>query len=164
MIKWMDTPTDAFDHLRRFGLDALLGMGTKSFWRRVQPPVSHDAETFDRALGVRMLANELLGVDEQDRLLMAPNLRAKSDAMSASTSDGEIFRVRAVSSQIGWLETSMADAAAEAVFNMELLLGAGVSEASVAIDHQLKVFESHERGLLATWETPAELICVSRCI
>jgi hypothetical protein len=137
-------------------------MGTKSFWRRVQPPVSHDAETFDRALEVRMLANELLGVDEDDRLLMVPKLRAKSEAMSASTSDDEVFRVRAVSSQIGWLETSMADAAAEAVSNVELLLGAGASEGSVAIDHQLRVFESLERGLLATWETPAELICVGR--
>ena len=164
VIKWMDTPSDAFDRLSRFGLDALLEMGTARFWRRFQPPVSHDAETFDRALEVRMLANELLGVDDQDRLLMAPKLRAKSLAMSAVTSDGEVFRVRAVSSQIGWLETSMADAAAESVSNVELLLSTEASEGSVAIDHQLRVFESHERGLLATWETPAELICVSRCI
>jgi hypothetical protein len=106
----------------------------------------------------------LLGVDERDRLLMAPKLRAKSAATSASTSDGEVFRARAVSSQIGWLETSMADAAAEAVSIVELLQGAGAAEASVSIDHQLKVFESYERGLLATWETPAELICMPRCI
>ena len=113
---------------------------------------------------VRMTANALLGVDEHDRILMAPKLRAKFEAMSASTSDGEIFQVRALSSQIGWLETSMADAAAEAVSNVELLLGAGVSEASVAIDNQLKVFESYEHGLLATSETPAELVCVPRYI
>ena len=56
----------------------------------------------------------------------------------------------------------MADAAAEAVSNVDLLLGAGTSEGSVAIDNQLKVFEAYERGLLATWETPAELICVPR--
>jgi hypothetical protein len=56
----------------------------------------------------------------------------------------------------------MADAAAQAVFNGELLLSAGASEDSVAIDHQLKVFESHKQGLLATWETTAELICVQR--
>jgi hypothetical protein len=60
------------------------------------------------------------------------------------------------------LETSLADAAAEAVSNVEMLLSTGASEASVAIDHQLKVFESCERGLLATWETPVELICVPR--
>ena len=64
VIKWMDTPTDAFDHLSRFGLDALLDMGTTSFWRRSQPPASRDEETFDRAFEVRMMANELLGVDE----------------------------------------------------------------------------------------------------
>jgi hypothetical protein len=47
---------------------------------------------------------------------------------------------------------------------VEMLLSAGESESSVAIDNQLKVFESYERGLLATWETPAELICVPRYI
>jgi hypothetical protein len=160
VIKWMDTPSDAFDHLSRHGLDTLLEMETARFWRRFQPQVPSNVKAFDQAFEVRMLANELLGVDEQDRLLMAPKLRAKSAVMPASTSDGEIFRVRAVSSQIGWLETSMAAAAAEAVFNVELLLGVGFSEALVAIDHQLKVFDSCERGLLATWETTDALICV----
>ena len=162
VIKWMDTPADAHDHLNRFGLDALIDMGTTGFWRRLQPPASSDVETFDRCFEVRMVANELLGVDEQDRLLMAPKLGAKSRAMSASLSDEEVFRVRAVSSQIGWLETSMADAAAHAVSNVELLLSVGGSEGAVAIGHQLKIFESYEQGLLATWETPAELICVQR--
>jgi len=161
VIKWMDTPSDAFDYLSRFGLDALLDMGTARLWRRFRPQVPSDVKAFEHAFEVRMLASELLGVGEQDRALMAPKLRAKSALMSASTSDDEVFRVRAVWSQIGWLETSMADAAAEAVSNVELLLGAGMSEASVAIDHQLMVFEAYERGLLATWETPAELICVS---
>jgi hypothetical protein len=162
VIKWMDTPTDAFDHLSRFGLDALLNMGSASFWHRAQPPVSPDEETFERASEVRMMANELLGVDEHDRLLMAPKLRAKSEARSASLSDEKVFRVRAVSSQIGWLETSMADAAAQAVSNVELLLSAGVPEGSMAIDHQLKIFECYEYGLLATWETPYALSCAPR--
>jgi hypothetical protein len=113
VIKWMDTPTDAFDHLSRFGLGALLDMGTTRFWRPSPPLISRDVD----ALEVRMLADELLGVDEQDRFLMAPKLRAKSEAMSATASDAEVFRVRAASSQIGWLEISMADAAAEAVSN-----------------------------------------------
>jgi len=164
VIKWMDTSTDAFDRLSRLGLDALLDMGTTGFWRRPQPPVPSDEWTFDRTFEVRVVANELLGVDEQDRLLMAPKLRAKAQAISANLSDEEVFRVRAVSSQIGWLETLMADAAAQAVFNVELLLSAGASEGSVAIDHQLKVFESYERGLLATWETADALICVPRYI
>jgi hypothetical protein len=137
-------------------------MGTTRFWRRFQPPTSSDVETFDRAFEVRMVANELLGVDEHTRLLMAPKLLAKSRAMSANVSAKEIFRVRAVSSQIGWLETSMADAAAQAVSNVELLLSTGTSEGSMAIHHQLKVFELYELGLTATWETPTELICVQR--
>jgi hypothetical protein len=33
----MDTPSDAFDHLGRFGLDALLEMGTARFWRQFRP-------------------------------------------------------------------------------------------------------------------------------
>jgi hypothetical protein len=118
VIKWMDTPTNAFDHLSRFGLHALLDMGSASFWRRAQPPVSRGEETIERAFEVRMLANKLLGVDEQDRILMAPKLLAKSQA---NLSDAEVFLIRAISSQIGWLETSIADAAAEAVSNVELL-------------------------------------------
>jgi hypothetical protein len=162
VIKWMDTPTDVHDHLSRLGLDALLNIGTTSFWRRVQPPASPDEETFDHVFEVRMMANELLGVDEHDRVLTTPKLLAKSQAMLANASDEEVFRVRAVSSQIGWIETSMADAAAEAIANVELLLRAGVSEGSVSIDHQLRVFEAQEQGLLATWETPDALICVPR--
>jgi hypothetical protein len=158
----MDTPTDAFDHLSRLGLDELLDMGTSSFWRRAQPLVTRDVRQFDSAFEVRMMANELLGVEEQDQMLMAPKLRAKFWAVSASSSDEEVFRVRAISSQVGWLETSMADVAAQAVSNVELLLSSGVSESSVAIDNQLKIFESYECGLTATWETPDELICASK--
>jgi len=164
VIKWMDTPSDAFDHLSRFGLDALLDTGTARFWRRFRPQVPSNVKAFDRAFEVHMTANALLSVDEHDRLLTAPKLRTKSEAMSANLLDEEVFRVRAVSSQIGWLETSMADAAAEAVSNVELLLSTGASEGSVAIDNQLRIFEPYERGLLATWETPAELICVPRYI
>ena len=162
VIKWMDTPTDAFDHLGRFGLDALLDMGTTGFWRRGQPPAPRDAEKFDRAFEVRMMASALLGVDEHDRMLMAPKLLAKSQAMSASMSDRDVFGVRAVSAQIGSLETSMAEAAAQAVANVELLLSAGAPEDSLSIDNQLRVFDPYEYGLLATWETPDALICVPR--
>jgi hypothetical protein len=56
--------TEVHVHLSRFGLDALLDMGSTSFWRRAQPPVSSDEEAFDRAFEVRMVANELLDVDE----------------------------------------------------------------------------------------------------
>ena len=162
VIKWMDTPTDAFDHLSRFGLDALLDMGTTEFWRRAERPAPSDAVTFDRAFEVRMVANSLLGVDDHDRILMAPKLRAKSRAVSAGASDQEVFRVRAVSAQIGWLETSLAEAAAQAISNVELLLSTGAPEDSLSIDNQLRVFDPYEYGLLATWETPDALICVPR--
>ena len=107
-----------------------------------------------------MVANELLCVDEHDQALMAAKLLAKSQAMSANRSAEVVFRVRAVSAQIGWLETSMAEAAAQAVANVELLLSSGVPEGAMAIDHQLKVFEAHEHGLMATWETRDGFICV----
>jgi hypothetical protein len=162
VIKWIDTPSDAFDHLSRFGLDALLDMGTTGFWRRAQPPVPRDEETFDRAFEVRMVASSLLGVDAHDRTLMAPKLLPKSQAMSPNRSDQEVFRIRAVSSQIGWLETSMTEAAAQAISNVELLLSTRASEDSVAIDNQLRIFGSHEDGLLATWETPDALISVPK--
>ena len=48
----------------------------------------------------------------------------------------------------------MADVAAAAVSNVELLLSVGASVSSVAIHNQLKIFESYEHGLLATCETP----------
>lgn len=162
VIKWMDTPKDAHDHLSGFGLDALLRMGSASLWRRNRAPISPNEETFDRALEVRMLADELLRVGEHDWTLIAPKLRAKSQAMSANLSDREVFRVRAVSAQIGWLETSMADVAAQTIANVELLLSTGECEGSVAIDHQLKVFDAHEYGLMATWETADALICVPK--
>jgi hypothetical protein len=162
VIKWMDTPRDAFDHLCGFGLETLLDMGSASFWRRVQPPAPRDIETFDRAFEALMLANELLAVHECDRTLMAPKLLAKSLARSSNSSDCEVFRVRSVCSQIGWLETSSAEVAAQAVSNVDLLLSAGASESSVAIDHQLTVFEVNECGLLATWETADALVCVPR--
>ena len=162
VIKWMDTHSDAFDYLSRCGLDALLDMGTTKFWRRSLRPESPDAGTFDRAFVVRMLANELLGVEDHGVLLMAPKLCAKSRAVSAAAPDSEVFRVRAISAQIGWLETSLAVVAAEAVSNVELLMVTGASEGSALVHRQLRVFEAFESGLLATWETPSGLICVPR--
>ena len=162
VIKWMDTPRDVHVHLSGFGLDTLLGLGSASFWRRVQPPAPRDVETFDRAFEALMLANRLLAVGEHDRALMAPKLLAKSQARSSSVSGAEVFRVRSVCSQIGWLETSSAEVAAQAVSNVELLLSAGVLQSSIAIDHQLRIFEANEFGLLATWETADALVCVPR--
>jgi hypothetical protein len=41
------------------------------------------------------------------------------------------------------------------------LISTGYSESSLEICHQLIVFEASEHGLLATWETPEELVCLS---
>jgi hypothetical protein len=162
VIKWMATPTDAFDHLSRLGLEALLDVGTATFWRGGEPHGSDDAEALEHAFAVRMLADDIVGAEQCDRMLMAPKLRAKAQAVSANASDQKLFRVRAVSAQIGWLETSLAYVAAQAVSNVDLLLRDGASEDSMAIDNQLLAFESYERGLMATWETPDALMCVPR--
>jgi hypothetical protein len=92
--------------------------------------------------------------------LMAPKLLAKQRAIAVQSSPEEIFEVRAVAAQIGWLETSLPAAAAKAVSTIEDLLSAGHGEDSLAIYHQLNVFEACEHGLLATWETPDGLVCV----
>jgi hypothetical protein len=93
---------------------------------------------------------------------MAPKLLAKSRAMAENASAEAVFKVRAVAAQIGWLETCMPLAAAQAVANIELLLSSGLSENDELIRHQLRVFEAFELGLLATWETPTVIICVNR--
>jgi hypothetical protein len=138
VIKWIGTPTDAFDHLSRLGLDALLDMGSASFWRPARPPVAHAIGAFDGAFEVRMAANEIRGAEEHDRTLMAPKLRAKSGAMAPF--DRGSFRDQG--RLVALAGNSMADAAAQAVSDVELLLSTGASESSAAIDDQLKIFES----------------------
>jgi hypothetical protein len=60
------------------------------------------------------------------------------------------------------IETSLPAVAARAIRAVEDLLVAGCAEQSEAIYQQLLVFEAHANGLLATWETPAGVICVPR--
>jgi hypothetical protein len=50
--------------------------------------------------------------------------------------------------------------ATEALCTIDHLLSAEHTEGSEAIYHQLRVFEAYENGLLATWETRDELVCV----
>jgi hypothetical protein len=47
---------------------------------------------------------------------------------------------------------------------IEILLSQGLCKTSEPVHHQLLVFEAFEAGLLATWETPAELVCVPRLV
>jgi hypothetical protein len=162
VIKWLPDPSFAFQHLSGYGLDALLQMGTGSLWRRATPSSPLDDESLDRSLILGGLVADIVGVEEHDRALMAPKLLAKSKTMAGNASVEASFEVRAVAAQIGWLETSLPMAAAEAVANVELFLSSGLSEHDELIHQQLRVFEAYELGLLATWETPTAIICVPR--
>jgi hypothetical protein len=82
--------------------------------------------------------------------------------VSRSEADPDaIHDARMLASEIGWLETSLPAVAARAVRAVEALLDVGLTERSEQIHHQLLVFEAFEQGLLATWETPEELFCLS---
>jgi hypothetical protein len=86
VIKWMATPADASEYLSRLGLEALLDMGTATFWRGVEPHGTDDAEVLEHAFAVRMLADDIVGAEQCDRMLLAPKLRAKAQAVSANAS------------------------------------------------------------------------------
>jgi len=160
VIKWMESPACAFEHLSRYPLNDLIQMGTAKFWP--VPPlftVTTD-DAAERSFELYWHAAQILKAEEHDRALMAPKVIAKRRAIEAQFSSEAIFEVRAVAAQIGWLETLLPAAAAKAVSAIEDLLSAGHGEDSLAIYHQLKVFEACEHGLLATWETPHVLVCV----
>jgi hypothetical protein len=115
VIKWLADAPGAFDHLSRYGLDALLRMGTASLRRRtgLRPPF--DDRSLDLSLVLGEVIADIVGAEEHDRALMAPKLLAKSKAMAGNASAEAVFEVRAVAAQIGWLETCMPVAAAAAV-------------------------------------------------
>jgi hypothetical protein len=160
VIKWLETPSDAFDHLSQRGLTALLDMGESTFWRAGRP-LRLAERAAERMIELRGLAAEILRVDDRDRLLMEPKLAARRKAVAAIGASPEaIFQGRAVAAQIGWLETSLSSIAADAVCRVEVLLSSDVSDCSETIRHQVLAFEVHEHGLLATWETLSEMICV----
>jgi hypothetical protein len=158
VIKWLPGPQAAFDHLSRHGLTNLLQMESAAFWRQSGCP-EMDEEILDRWCLIRRLANELLRPDEHDRALMAPKLAAKQNP---SAIPDVAFEVRVVAAQVGWLETSIPDATVEALCRVEVLLSHGHSEASELVHHQLEIIEAYQHGLLATWETPDEMVCVPR--
>ena len=158
VIKWLPGPQAAFDHLSRHGLTNLLQMENAAFWQNSACP-EMDEEILDRWCVIRRLANEGLRPDEHDRALMAPKLAAKQ---SPSANPDAAFEARVFAAQIGWLETSIPDATVEALCRVEVLLSQGLSEASEPVHHQLRVIEAYQHGLLATWETPDELVCVPR--
>ena len=118
-----------------------------------------DEEILDRWCAIRRLANDVLRPDEHDRALMAPKLVAKQNP---SANPDAAFEARVFAAQIGWLETSIPDATVEALCRVEVLLFQGLPEASEPVHHQLEIIEAYQHGLLATWETPDEMVCVPR--
>jgi hypothetical protein len=159
VIKWMAAPADAFDHLIKLN-SSDLGTGLAALWRvRRSCPPCQDA--FERSFRVRQLASEILRPDEHDLILMAPKLNAISEAKRAGTTPAELRRLRAACFEIGWLETSLPAVATESICAIEALLASGEPNSDAVLD-RMRVFEAYELGLLATWETPAELICVPR--
>jgi hypothetical protein len=93
---------------------------------------------------------------------MAPKLLSKARVMAENASAEEVLKVRAVAAQIGWLETCIPAVAARAAVDIELLVSSGFADLDETLHHQLRAFEAYELGLLATWETPSVLLCVSR--
>lgn len=161
VIKWLADPRDASDYLSRLGLHELLQMDEPQLWyrARLQAPFDDDLLNSAAVLGSRIA--KIVRSAEHDRALMAPKLLSKARAMAEHASAEEIFEVRAVAAQIGWLETCVPIVAAQAVTDVELFLSLGVSD---SIPHQLRMFEAYELGLLATWETADAVICLPRIV
>jgi hypothetical protein len=160
VIKWMDTPGRAFEHLLRYPLDELVQMPTAQFWP-FAPSISvanEDAE--ERSVVLYLHATQVLRVEEHSRALMAPKLSYTGQAIALQSRPEAFLEARTIAAEIGWIETSLPGAAAGAIRAVEDLLSAGYAEDSMEIYHQLRTFEAFERGLLATWETPDELVCV----
>jgi hypothetical protein len=134
----------------RYPLGDLMQMGTARFW--TVPPLftATNDDAVERSFELYWHAAQILKAEEHDRALMAPKVIAKRRAIEAQFSSEAIFEVRAVAAEIGWIETSLPAAAAKAVSTIEDLLSAGHGEDSLAIYHQLNVFEACEHGLLAT--------------
>jgi hypothetical protein len=160
VIRWMANPTDAFDHLRRLN-SSELGTSLAALWRVRRSRLPCNEGAFERSFRVRQLASEILRPDDHDRILMAPKLSAISETRRAGVSPAELQKVRAACFEIGWLETSLPAVATESICAIEALLASGEPN-SDAVRDQVRVFEAYELGLLATWETPAELVCVHR--
>jgi hypothetical protein len=127
VIKWLADPSCAFDHFSEYGLDALLEMRSASLWRRAGPPPPFDDRSLDLSLVLGGVIADMVGAEDHDRALMAPKLLAKSRAMTGNASVEAVFEVRAVAAQIGWLETCLPVAAAQAIANVELFLSSGMT-------------------------------------
>lgn len=160
-VKWLETAADAHAYLSDQGLEALLRADVTRFWRFDESAVlQRGFDYLESAYDAQGEAEGIFRVDEREADVSAPKQRAKARAIASNISTQDVFHTRAVSSQIGWLETVISRAAAYSIYQMELLLSSGISGDSASIGHLLGVIDAFERGLLATWETSDELVCV----
>jgi hypothetical protein len=164
VVKWLPDPRSAFDYLRRYELADLHRMENAGFWREGDLPPIEDDRILDRWCVTRRFATEALRPDDHDRALMVPKLEVKRELIARGADPHAIFEARAMAAQVGWLETSISAAAVGAISNIDLQLAQGLSDVSVHLHHQLLVIEAYQHGLMATWETPAEPICVPRSV
>jgi hypothetical protein len=163
VIKWLPDPLSAYAHLSDYGLKELLKMGSATLWSRAALARRVDDRSLEITRCVRLeVVWDIIGAEEHDRILMAPKLLAKSDAAKRGLSAQDVFTVRAMAAQIGWLETSLPAAAALAADAIDFLVSSGLPEGDELVQHHLRIFRAYELGLLATWETPAEVICIPR--
>jgi len=161
-IKWLADPFDVFEYLGCLGLDELLQIDPAHLWRRARQQMLVDDDRINSAAALGSRIAGLVRPAEHDSALTAPKLLSKARVMAENASVEAIFKVRAVAAQIGWLETCLPVAVAQAVTDIELLLSSGAPKES--IHHQLEVFEAYELGLIATWETPGVVLCVPRTL
>jgi hypothetical protein len=163
VIKWLPDPFSAYVHLNDYGLHDLINMGSATLWSRAAQPQRGDDQSLKNTRCVRFeFVWDVVRVEDHDRALMAPKLLAKSGAETAGMSAEDIFEVRAIAAQIGWLETNLPVAACRAVDEIDFLLTSGMPEDDELVRHHLRAFRAYELGLLATWETPEAVICVPR--
>jgi hypothetical protein len=154
----MDSPSRAFQHLLRYPLSELTQMPTAQLWPFAPLALAANGDANELSVELYLHATQVLGVEEHSRALMAPKLDFKARAIEAYSRPEPAFQARAIAAEVGWIETSLSGAAAGAIRAVEDLLRAGHAESSTAICNQLRVFEAFEVGLLATWETPEELV------
>jgi hypothetical protein len=82
VIKWMESPARAFEHLSRYPLNDLMQMGTARFWPVPPPFVATNEDAAERSFELYWQAIQVLRAEEHDRALMAPKLMAKQRSMA----------------------------------------------------------------------------------
>ena len=123
-------------------------MNNAQLWRRAGPKTDLDEDRLNSHLVLGGVIGDTVRASDHDRLLMAPKLLSKARMMAENASVEAVAKVRAIAAQIGWLETCIPVAAAQAVTNIELFLSSSAPEES--IHYQLRRFETYELGFLAT--------------